>query len=185
MQILPDKCHHRGDCRLKINELNGLTYRSPWVALSWSAMIPGLGQVYNQEYLLGIAMIFLEFFINNHIQLNLAIHHSFNFNFSESRQVLNYHWLQFYPALWTYGMWQAYNKAREINEKLRAQGVKAAGKPAHFSGFFIGLTVGMHLGSFWGIGGSPIWSGLAIGFISAFIGGQLEKRFSRPEPDES
>nr|WP_092073477.1 hypothetical protein [Dendrosporobacter quercicolus]NSL48047.1 hypothetical protein [Dendrosporobacter quercicolus DSM 1736]SDM62761.1 hypothetical protein SAMN04488502_10644 [Dendrosporobacter quercicolus] len=171
---------------MKLNELQDLTYRSPWVALGWSAMIPGLGQVYNQEYLLGIAMILFEFFINNHAQLNLAIHHSFNFNFAESRQVIDYHWLQFYPALWTYGMWQAYNKALEINKRLRDQGVTATGKPAHFSGFFIGLTVGMHLGSFWGFGGSPVWSGLAIGFISAIIGGKLEKRFSRQTlPDKS
>lgn len=166
----------RGAIPLLINELHELSYRSPWTALGWSAMIPGLGQLYNQEYILGILMIAMEFVINNNAQLNLAIHYSFNFDFDECRKVIDYHWLQFYPGLWTFSMWQAYNRAIHINENLQTQGVTPKKITVRYSGFFIGLTIGMHLGSIWAIGGSPIWSGLSIGFMVAAIGYALEKR---------
>ena len=161
--------------RLLINELHELSYRSPWAALGWSAMIPGLGQLYNQEYVLGISMVFMEFYINNNAHLNLAIHHSFNLDFSSCRSGIDYHWLQFYPALWTFSMWQAYNRAIHINDKLREQDMPAKSDPVHYSALFIGLTIGLHLGSMWGIGGSAIWSGLGVGFIVAIIGFIIEK----------
>ncbi|MEG6586251.1 DUF5683 domain-containing protein [Dendrosporobacter sp. 1207_IL3150] len=150
-----------------------MTYRSPRTALLWSAMLPGLGQFYNKDYLLGLLLLLLEFCVNINSNLNLAIHHTLNLNFIESSAVINYQWLQFYPSLWTYSMWQSFNRAIIINHQLLSNSPKA--KQVYYTSLFIGLTVGMHIGSMVSFLGAPILGGLALGSAFGILGYYIDK----------
>lgn len=47
-------------------------YKSPYAALFWSCVLPGFGQFYNKDYIVGAVLIVLEFLINLNSNLNLS-----------------------------------------------------------------------------------------------------------------
>lgn len=146
--------------------------RTPYAALLWSAMLPGFGQMYNRDFIVGAVLIILEFGTNILAKLNYAIIHSFNFS-SQVNELTdaNFQWMLFYPGIWSYSMWQAYNKAREINSVIE----KGGEVTTKFTGLFVGLTVFMQLGVIWPVLHSPILTGIIFGSFGAVIGNFCEK----------
>ncbi|QCJ44791.1 hypothetical protein FAY30_24505 [Bacillus sp. S3] len=120
-------------------------YKSPYAAMLWSLVLPGFGQLYTKEYLIGIVLLVLEFLINLNSNLNLVLLEAFDGDLDAPHQIIDYSWGLFYPSLYGFAMWQAFNSAIVNNNKLEG---KAVEKRTYLSGFFIGLVIGMDLGLF-------------------------------------
>jgi len=83
----------------------------------WSVTMVGLGQFYKGQYVFGFVLLASEFVTNNLSELNLAVHDSFHGDFLAAHYILNYQWGLFYPSLYGFSIWQAYNKAIILNWK--------------------------------------------------------------------
>lgn len=154
------------------------SYRSPGIAFLWSVMLPGLGQLYNRDYVLGFFMIAIEIYINTMSGLNMSIYYAFNGELLQSCESADFHWLLFYPSTYTFSMWQAYNHAKDNNQQLMEKGVAQKDHPI-YCGVFIGMTIGLLLGVIWCVGESPIFGGLLLGAVGTTIGYVIEKKFMR------
>jgi len=150
--------------------------RSPWMAMLWSMAIPGFGQIYNQDYLIGILLIILEFVINVKSNLNLIILYSFQGSILDAQNTVNIEWLLFYPCVYTFSLWHAYNKAAEIN--LNRKGYEGQGSHAYstrFNGIFVGAAMGGTLGIIYVINHGPVFGGIIGMLMGALIGEGIEK----------
>ena len=158
-----------------INTHSVRPHKTPWIAFICSVFIPGFGQIYNQNYLFGSILIILEVLINTLGKINLSIYYSFNGEFLKSHEILNYQWALFYPCVYAFAQWHAYNEAININMQYNSGQVDSHKKNAtHLNGLFIGLTVGFNLGLIWGFMGSPILGTLLGGMIGAIVGAVTE-----------
>ncbi|WHY00477.1 hypothetical protein [Neobacillus sp. DY30] len=163
-------------------------YKSPYAAAVWSMVLPGFGQFYNKDYIIGFALIGFEFLINLYSNLNLALVHSFTGDFAQAHSVIDYRWAMFYPSLYAFSIWQAFNAAKAHNGRTLNSESK---KRTYYTGFFIGLVMGMDCGLFWhefaflnqvkffSILDMPVFSGLFFGLVLGFIGNFLEKTIYR------
>ncbi|MBY0099135.1 hypothetical protein [Mesobacillus maritimus] len=163
-------------------------YKSPIAAMLWSIALPGLGQLYNRDYIPAFLLLTLEFLINLFSNLNLAILYSFNGDFQQAHEIINYEWGLFYPAVYGYSVWQAYNYAKSINYRSNGNGPL---KRTFFTGWFFGLVIGMDLGLFWhnlslfeelrvlSFLHFPVQNGLVFGLLGALLGHLIEKIYKR------
>ncbi|MCQ6275417.1 hypothetical protein JMM81_10645 [Bacillus sp. V3B] len=163
-------------------------YRSPISAILWSIALPGLGQIYNRYYIPAFLLIGLEFLINLYSNLNLAILYSFNGDFLQAHEVINYEWGLFYPSIYGFAIWQAYNHAKANNYKVEGKGLV---KKTYFTGFFFGMVIGMNLGLYWHNHKTleqvkylyflhfPVYNGLILGLLGALLGALIEKTYRK------
>lgn len=163
-------------------------YKSPNAAMLWSVVLPGFGQLYNKDYLVGFALIVLEFVVNLNANLNLSLITTFIGDINSSHHSINYRWGLFYPSIYGYAIWQAYNSARANNEKLAG---KEGLMRTYFSGFFLGLVIGMDFGLFWHDGGFiidhhairfldyPVVNGIVFGLLMGILGHIMENKVYR------
>lgn len=167
------------------NQKNNLEYKQPIAALLWSLTIPGFGQFYNKQIGLGIILVIWELTINQFSSLNLAIYHSFQWEYLLAHDVINYQWGLYYPSVWAFSMWQAYNKSLSINKQISGEHNKQI---PSLTGFYFGSVIGMNFGIYGHIHfvdvtnwfaflASPVFSGLLMGITFAFSGHWLEKHF--------
>ncbi|MEH7116839.1 DUF5683 domain-containing protein [Neobacillus vireti] len=160
-------------------------YKSPNAAMCWSVVLPGFGQLYNRDYFIGIVLLGLEFLINLKSNLNLVLVNTFNRDLLSAHQSIDYSWGLFYPSLYGFAIWHAYNSAKANNNKLEGKTVE---RRTYFSGFFLGLVIGMDFGLFWHDGSLikaitfldyPVFNGVLFGLLFGFIGNLLDKRVYR------
>jgi hypothetical protein len=163
-------------------------YKSPYAAAVWSMVLPGIGQVYNKDYLVALILLGFEFLINLYANLNLALVYSFTGDVIRAHSIIDYRWGMFYPSLYAFSIWQAFNAAKAHNEKFHDSDAK---KRTHLTGFFIGLVVGMDCGLFWhdfaflnqykvlSIFNMPVFSGLLFGLLLGWVGNFIEKTIYR------
>lgn len=167
-------------------------YKSPVAAFLWSVTMVGFGQLYNGQYTFGFMLLASEFTINTLSNLNPSIHHSFHGDFIKAHDVVNYHWGLFYPSLYGFSNWQAYNRAIVMNYQKEG---KEPPEKVYLTGFCIGLVVGMNLGVYWHhyfldhillfkVLSSPVFNGIFLGIIVGFAGHLLEKLQSKLKVDE-
>ncbi|HET7657113.1 MAG TPA: hypothetical protein VFK37_02395 [Bacillales bacterium] len=168
--------------------LRARIHKSPVGAALWSFACPGFGQVYNCQYVLGFTLVVLEFIVNFHSHLNLSLLYTFHGQFHQSYRVARFDWGLFYPSLWGFSMWQAYNRAREINHIIEGNDKPFKAKRV---GFFFGLVAGMNLGLilygpeiFGHFYLSPPANGIIGGLLGAFTGLTVERILSRIQKDK-
>ena len=154
-------------------------YRTPWVAALWSLFLPGFGQFYNRDFLVGIVLMAWEILINSKANINTSVYHTFNGNYKNACEVLNFQWALFYPSIYAFSMWQAYNRAKTINHMLMLRGIPAPEKATHFNGLFMGLLLGLFFGIVWCLWGSPTAGAVGGGLIGALAGLLLDRLRSR------
>lgn len=152
--------------------------RSPAIAMLWSLCIPGFGQLYNRDYINGLVLVALEFIINVKAKLNLAILLTFRGLIDTANQTADIQWLLFYPCVYSYSMWQAYNKAAEI---IQLDGdVKENCRRLRYSGHFIGAAMGGTLGIIYLEQFGVILGGI-VGMIAGAAAGCLAEKVYKPE----
>lgn len=163
-------------------------YKSPWAAMLWSVVLPGLGQLYNKDYLIGFLLIVLEFLVNMKSKLNIALIYSFNGDLNAAHHAVDYSWALFYPSIYGYALWQAFNAAKANNGKLDG---REGERRTYFSGFFIGLVIGMDFGLFWHdsrfivdhsvirLLDFPLYNGIFLGGLLGIIGHIMENKVYR------
>lgn len=157
--------------KMKIN-----VYKSPKAAALWAIVFPGLGQLYNRDYLVGFTVIFGEILFNFMSNLNIAILYAFTGNIQQSFEVIDYRWGLFYPSIYAFSIWDAYNRAKEINYQLAKQNVPPPkGLITSYTGLFFGFLIGMHFGLYWLFLISPVFGGLLVGIVGALVGHRIEK----------
>lgn len=143
--------------------------------MGWSTLLPGFGQLYNRDYILGFTVLVLEVVINVIGNINRSIYFAFNGDFAMSHQVLNYQWALFYPSIYAYSIWQAFNYAERNNRMItEPEALKKEPSDKH-TGFYIGFAVGMTLGTIWSFLGSPVIGALIGGAIGGISGTLIEK----------
>jgi hypothetical protein len=163
-------------------------YKSPYAAAVWSMVLPGFGQFYNKDYIIGFVLIGFEFLINLYSHLNLALVYSFKGDFALAHSVIDFSWGMFYPSLYAFSIWQAFNSAKAHNDRFLDNVPK---RRTHLTGFFIGLVVGMDCGLVWhdfvflnqfrvlSILDMPVFSGIFFGLLLGMLGNFLEKTIYR------
>lgn len=112
--------------RLYVIKSYGISYLSktnPWCAMGWSALLTGFGHLYNSKAFKGIILLGWMIVILIYSNIDDAIIETFLGNFKKVNSVLNYQWLMFFPSLYVFAMWDAYNDAVEMN-KLFVQNLK-------------------------------------------------------------
>lgn len=159
-------------------------YRSPYAAMLWSVVLPGFGQFYNRDYIMGFTLLILEFVINVKAKLNLALIFSFDGNLPGSKPPIDYSWGLFYPSLYGFAIWHAYNTAKTNNQILEGN----VENRTYLSGFFLGIVLGMDFGLFWHDGpilknfsffDAPVFNGIFFGLVMGLIGQLLENNVYR------
>ena len=165
-------------------------YKSPYAAMLWSCVLPGFGQFYNKDYLVGAILLGLEFIVNLNSNLNLSLIDSFIGDINLAHHVIDYRWALFYPSLYCYGIWQAFNLAKANNDKLAGQEVD---QRTYLSGFFIGMVIGMDFGLFWhdtslvqhyaaiSFLDFPVFNGLVLGLLMGGLGHLMETTLYRKQ----
>lgn len=151
-------------------------YRASNIALLWSLAIPGFGQIYNKDYLVGVLLVALEFLINTRANLNLCILYSFRGQFWLAGQSANLQWLLFYPCVYSFAAWHAYTRALQNNRNENLSPVK--GRPPSFIGPFIGAAAGGTLGVIYSFYIGPILCGI-IGMGWGCIAGWVFEHLRR------
>lgn len=158
-------------------------FKLPIVALLWSATMAGFGQFYNGQYIFGFLLLVCEFIANVQSNLNVSILHSFHLDHQRAHDIVDFQWGLFYPSIYVFSMWQAYNKAIIIN---CLQQNKETPRETYLTGFCFGMVIGMNLGIYWHHNPlekinflrflrSPVMNGLLLGLVGSVIGHLLEK----------
>ncbi|WP_258921215.1 hypothetical protein [Heyndrickxia coagulans] len=123
--------------------------------------------------------------INFGSNLNLSAYIAFKGNFSLAGELFHPEWGIFFPAVYYFSLWQAFNKSVSINRRLASLGVKKPKKATHLTGFFFGMLAGFNFGLFWhfpffrffgflGVLDLPVINGLVVGSICAALGHRIE-----------
>jgi hypothetical protein len=89
------------------------------IAALFSIIMPGLGQVYNRQFVRGIIFLIIEHYDNIFGHINTAIQLDFNGFHQESIDVTNYQYLLFYPGFYTYVVWDAWFFAKPGANKTK------------------------------------------------------------------
>lgn len=103
--------------RMLLNS-NGVTYiwrRNPYIALWWSAIFPGFGHVYLNQYATGLLLTFAEVVINTLGHVNEAIVYTFCGQFDSAKAVLQPRWMYGYLVIYFFTIWQTYRSAITMN----------------------------------------------------------------------
>ncbi|ENH97723.1 hypothetical protein J416_04126 [Gracilibacillus halophilus YIM-C55.5] len=150
--------------------------KSPISALFWSMAFPGLGQLYNKEYIKGLVLMGLEIYFNVMSNINMSLIYTINLEIHKALTVANIEWGLFYPSIYAFSMWDAFNRAKDINHihDIENGNSTMSKERTYYTGLFLGLVIGMVLGLSINFLISPVLSGVLTGFIGAICGNFVE-----------
>lgn len=97
---------------------------NPWVAAAWSALLTGFGHIYNMKTFKALVLLIWTVAIIVLAHLTDAIVATFTGRFSRAAAIVDYQWLLFYPSVYIFAIWDAYNDSVEKN-KLFAEAQKS------------------------------------------------------------
>lgn len=102
-------------------DINFLEKRTPWVALFWSCVFTGLGNIYCQRILLGFLLLgwTLATAINTHLPLMTL--YTFTGQFDQIANVVNYEWLLFFPSTYFFGIYCSYSSVVYQNQLFKEE----------------------------------------------------------------
>jgi hypothetical protein len=89
------------------------------VAALFSIIMPGLGQVYNRQFVKGIIFLIIEHYDNSLGHINEAIHLDFNGFHQEAIDVTKFEYMLFYAGFYTYCIWDAWFFAKPGADKTK------------------------------------------------------------------
>jgi hypothetical protein len=89
------------------------------IAALFSILMPGLGQVYNRQFVRGIVFLIIEHYDNAFGHLNAAIHLDFNGFHQKAVEAIDFQNLMFYPGFYSYCVWDAWYFAKPGADKVK------------------------------------------------------------------
>jgi len=96
-------------------DINFLDKRSPLIAGTWSALVPGLGHLYVHNVITGLFIFGYTIAILYFSKVPLAIHYSLLGKFELATNSLNMQWTLFLPSIYIFIIYDAYTAAVEYN----------------------------------------------------------------------
>ncbi|NRD79103.1 hypothetical protein HPT25_17225 [Bacillus sp. BRMEA1] len=97
-------------------DMNYMDKRKPWIALCWSALFPGLGQLYLHNVISGFFIFIYTVSICYFGHILESIHLTMVGNFIQAKQVLNMQWTLYFPSIYLFIIYDAYISAIENNK---------------------------------------------------------------------
>lgn len=97
-------------------DTNYLDKRKPWVALMWSLLFPGLGQLYQHNVITGFFIFLYTVAICYFGHILPAIHLSMTGNFVQAKNMLNMQWTIYLPSIYFFIIYDSYVSAIEKNK---------------------------------------------------------------------
>ncbi|MFC5447724.1 hypothetical protein [Paenibacillus aestuarii] len=102
--------------KMGVWDMNYLDKKLPWVALAWSALVPGLGYLYIHKVISGLFMFGYTTAIVYFSHLPQAIHWMMIGHFEQSKSVINMQWLLYLPSIYTFIFYDSYISTVEQNK---------------------------------------------------------------------
>lgn len=96
--------------------LNSFEKRNPWVAVAWSAVIPGSGHLYCQTLISASFLMMGGAVIMYFSHLLPAIHYTALGQLAQAKAVLDWQWLLNAPSFYCFTVFDSYAKCVEINK---------------------------------------------------------------------
>ncbi len=96
--------------------LNFMEKRNPWVAIAWSAIVPGAGHLYCVSLIPAIFLMLGGAVIMYFSHLLPAIGYTALGQFSQAKTVVDWQWLLNIPSFYCFSIFDAYAKTVEINK---------------------------------------------------------------------
>ncbi|SDO73072.1 hypothetical protein SAMN04487897_12092 [Paenibacillus sp. yr247] len=102
--------------KMGIMEINYLDKRSPWQAVVWSLLMPGMGQIYthriiNAFFILGTWILFCYW--SHFLE---GIQYLLMWDLTRSASVIHMHWILFLPSIYGFAVYDAYVNTVEYNK---------------------------------------------------------------------
>lgn len=97
-------------------DMNYLDKRKPWVALAWSALVPGLGHLYVHKVITGLFIFTYTIAVMYLSHLPQGIHFSLVGKFAEAIKIVDMQWLLYLPSIYAFIYYDAYTSAIELNK---------------------------------------------------------------------
>lgn len=102
--------------KLSALEINYLDKRKPWVAASWSVLMPGAGQLYIHRIVTAI-FILISYIVIIYLSKALpAIHYTLMGQFDMAKSVVNQHWFLNIHSVYFFAIYDAYVNTVENNK---------------------------------------------------------------------
>jgi hypothetical protein len=96
-------------------EINVLDKRSPWVAVVWSLLAPGLGHLYTHQLPTGFFLLVLWVAIAYYSYLLPAVQFTAMGEFEHAKTIIDPAWLVFLPSVYGFAAYGAYVNTSEYN----------------------------------------------------------------------
>lgn len=115
--------------------INYLDKRSPINALVWSALSPGMGQLYLHNIITAV-FISIWWIVNIYMSKSLpAIHYSFLGQFEQAKSIIDIHWLMNIPSIYLFSIYAAYVNTVENNKLYDWEQSKFLKRQYQYEGF--------------------------------------------------
>lgn len=126
--------YRRFKAHVNIFGITQLHLKDPYVVALWSVIFPGFGHLILSKYVRGMLLVAWELFINQRIQLNLAMVYSFTGRIEEAKQVLDVQFLHLYIPVYLFAIWDSYRTTVDLNKIY----ILAERENAPFNSFSLG-----------------------------------------------
>jgi hypothetical protein len=97
------------------SSINYLDKRSPWIAVIWSMLMPGMGHIYVHRFVSGFFVLFVWIVTVYFSNILPSIHYTMIGEFALAKTILNVEWLLFMPSFYGFVLYEPYLLAVEYN----------------------------------------------------------------------
>lgn len=97
-------------------EINYLDKRSPWLAIAWSLLMPGMGQLYTHRIINAFFVLANWIVISYWSHLLEGLHYLLYWDLTQAGNVLSMRWILFLPSIYGFALYDAYVHTVEYNK---------------------------------------------------------------------
>lgn len=106
---------------LRTLDVNFLDKHNPWLAAAWSALMPGLGNLYLHKVIQGLFYVAWTITVMYFSHALQAIHFTMVGDFSRAKSIVDVQWILYIPAIYGFQIYDAYVSAVELNKLFEHQ----------------------------------------------------------------
>lgn len=115
--VLADRENARiAPVNLGVASMNGLEKRNPRVAMAWSLLIPGIGQLHTAETIKAVFLMAVSAAVIVKSNALIAVGYTAVGDFQQAKTVLDWQLFINIPSFYGFAAWDAYVNAIEINK---------------------------------------------------------------------